>query len=340
MTTASAAAGAAGGGRLGDIDMAKGLAIALVVWGHIVAGTQPLDNAWYTGSQELVYLFHMPFFMFLSGVVAGYGYRPLAGLGPWGGYVRTKMVRLMPAYALIAVVIVAGKLLASRFVYVDNLPPSLLQGIWDVFFQPNKSSSKSLWFIYVLFLFYLTIHGWMLLVRQRAAWLVACGLILELVPAPEFLLLDRYCKFFLFFVIGLNAGQCYDAARQYIDRYGGWCCALFAAALALAMLDLIGAGKVVCGLLAIPALMFGIRRLRAAGRGAWLLYLGGYSFVIYLLNTICIGVVKGIGFKIVQWDGPVFLLYAPALFIGGLFIPILIKRHIFSRMPWLDRITR
>lgn len=342
MSTPAAASAAApqAGRRLREIDMAKGLAIMLVVWGHIVAGAPPRDNAWYMWSLEAVYLFHMPFFMFLSGVVAGHGYRPQASLAAWGHFVRGKMVRLLPAYALIAVLVVSGKLLAMHFVFVDNPPPSLWRGLLDVFLQPNRSAAKSLWFIYVLFLYYLTLHGWMALLRQRALGLIGVGLVLAWVPAPDWLLLDRYCPFFLFFALGFNCGQRYDATVAVLDRIGPLCLLLFAAALLAATGDLVPLGKTGVGLLAIPALMWLVRRWQSRGRAAFFLQLGEYSFVIYLLNTICIGLAKGVGFKFVRWDGPVFLLYVPLLFAAGLLLPVWIKRYLLVHVPVLDRITR
>ena len=56
--------------RLLDLDRAKGLAIFLVVIGHIVARNGPKGNSWYADLQEIIYTFHMPFFMYLSGFVA------------------------------------------------------------------------------------------------------------------------------------------------------------------------------------------------------------------------------------------------------------------------------
>lgn len=58
--------------RLVDIDKAKGFAIFLVVLGHIIATNQPLGNDWYAILKMGIYKFHMPFFMYLSGVVFAY----------------------------------------------------------------------------------------------------------------------------------------------------------------------------------------------------------------------------------------------------------------------------
>lgn len=50
--------------RVQYIDRLKGLAIILVVMGHIFGFNQPED-----GINTFIYTFHMPLFMFLSGLV-------------------------------------------------------------------------------------------------------------------------------------------------------------------------------------------------------------------------------------------------------------------------------
>ena len=55
--------------RLTDLDRAKGLAILLVVFGHLVPQEDPAGVTWYDPIRIAIYLFHMPFFMYLSGYV-------------------------------------------------------------------------------------------------------------------------------------------------------------------------------------------------------------------------------------------------------------------------------
>ena len=50
--------------RIQYIDSLKGFAIVLVVMGHIFGFSQPED-----GINTFIYTFHMPLFMFLSGLV-------------------------------------------------------------------------------------------------------------------------------------------------------------------------------------------------------------------------------------------------------------------------------
>ena len=53
-----------------DLDRAKGYAILLVVAGHLVANTAPPGEDWYEPLRYVLYRFHMPFFLYLSGTVA------------------------------------------------------------------------------------------------------------------------------------------------------------------------------------------------------------------------------------------------------------------------------
>ena len=54
--------------RLLGIDAARGLAILLVVIGHVVARDMPAGNEWYAQLKDTIYLFHMPLFMVLTGM--------------------------------------------------------------------------------------------------------------------------------------------------------------------------------------------------------------------------------------------------------------------------------
>ena len=98
------------------------------------------------------------------------------------------------------------------------------------------------------------------------------------------------------------------------------------------------AAFLVCGCLSIPALHALVRRPVFA-RSRVLAMLGLYSFVIYLLNTPFIGLVKGLGLKLLPWDGPNFLLYAPVLLLAGIVGPIVVREQLFRRVPALYRMT-
>ena len=105
--------------RWAELDRAKGLAIILVVFGHLVAREDPAGVAWYGPLRMVVYLFHMPFFFYLSGYVA-----VLAGLdrASWRDLLGRRAVRLLGPFLGFGLAILLGKLALGPFVMVHNLP--------------------------------------------------------------------------------------------------------------------------------------------------------------------------------------------------------------------------
>ena len=188
--------------RLQDIDRAKGLAIALVVAGHLVARTAPADNHWYVLLKEAIYLFHMPFFMFLSGLVMAHCFRPMHSWGDYGKYARGKFLRLVPAYVLFGAVVLTGKVLAVRFLHVDNAPGGLATGIVDILLRPASSCASSLWYIYVLFAYYLAFPWLMKATRGRPAILLPLAVAIHFLPITDLFLLNRMAEYLVFVLFG------------------------------------------------------------------------------------------------------------------------------------------
>ncbi len=323
--------------RLFEIDRAKGLAIFLVVVGHVVARQPPIGNEWYEVTKQLIYYFHMPFFMFLSGFVIEYTYKNPQNFSSYSVYIKNKFMRLMPAFMIMAILIYLGKLIASHFIYVDNLQSDDLSGLLDILLHPAQSSASSLWYIYVLFLFYLLFPVIHWLVKTTKIWLVI-GLFSFLVrdELPSLLMLSRVAEYLLFIMLGVWIARHYEQFLS-LQRYFGWGWVL-AFGIVLTFSNLLPEPKLIIGLLSIPALMFFVS-IPSLNKSELLMQLGRYVFVIYLLNTVVIGLVKGIGMRFMSWDGPNFLLYFVVLLIAGLYLPILIKKIVFSRLSVLDKYT-
>lgn len=322
--------------RLPELDAAKGLAIILVVWGHIVARATPTGNYWYEVSKDLVYQFHMPFFVFLVGVVAAYKYEHPKNIQDTVLYVGRKFWRLFPAYALFGLIVVTGKMVVARFAFVDNVPSSFLNGLKNILIYPSQSSANHLWFVYLIFLYYLTLPMWMVVFRKKIFLFVICAAFFHTFDGPPFLLIDKYCEFLVYFVVGLWVGVNYETSVTIMKKWVVPFFILFAAALT--MTRLYHLPRVWLSLVSIPALL-GLAKAWPVERSETLQFFGRNSFPIYLMNTQTIGVVKSIGLILVPWDGLAFLVYAPILFASGLLLPLWIKKHVFRHMPVLDRIT-
>ena len=322
-----------------DLDRAKGVAILLVVVGHIVAAEPPAGAEWWDWLRFAIYRFHMPFFLYLSGVVfvlSGAVRTPPAAMP---GMLRKRALRLLPPFFLFGLLILAGKLVAGQVLHVDNRPDGLLGGLRDLLVTTRHSPATSVWYLWVLFL--CSVLAPPLWRRIGATGLVGLGLLLLALEPPPIAYIDRLARHAVFFALGIWAAEREAWLLPLFTRYLALWWAAFLGSLGLAMAgglpgDL---SLLVCGTLAIPAL-HGLMRLPATEGLRWPLLLGGYSMAIYLFNTIAIGLAKAALLAAgVPWTASGFWIHAPALTLAGVLLPILGKRWVLRRIPPLDRMT-
>ena len=312
---------AIGSHRRDDLDRAKGLAIVLVVFGHLVAREGPAGVGWYEPLRQAVYLFHMPFFLFLSGYAAGLS--GAADAREWRELARRLAGRLLIPFAAFGLLILAGKLALGGALAVDNMPASAWAGLRALVWDTGNSPATSVWYLLALFVFSVATP----VIRSRGGLnaLLGVAALLYLLPAPQLLYLDRVCGYFLFFAVGALAAHRQSAWDAAVDRWRWPVSASLVVVLCLA-----GSGAwpfagvpakawlLVAGLAAMPAL-HGVCRAWTSSR---LLWLGQRAFPVYLLNTICIGLAKAALIPVLGWDAAYFPLVAAALMAAGLLGPL------------------
>lgn len=331
--------------RLDDLDRAKGLAILLVVFGHLVARETPAGAGWYDPLRIAVYSFHMPFFMYLSGYVA---HLPGARVLPWPELARRRAARLLLPFAAFGVAVVLGKAALSGSLAIDHAPLGPWAGLRDLVWSTRDSAAGSVWYLAVLFVYSVAAPPALRALGGRLWLLGLAALALYVLPAPPYLYLDRVCTYFVFYVAGGFAAQAGGAWLAWSARWRAPLSIGFAIVVALTALWAVPrfgfagfpykAWLLAAGLLSMPVL-HGAVRAGAASRSAALLWLGGYSFAIYLLNTICIGAVKAALVRVVSWDGPAFLPFACVLMLAGTLGPVAVKALVLRRIPAADRAT-
>lgn len=329
--------------RLEELDIAKGLAIFLVVLGHVVTGRNPDGNAWYGTLQMLIYEFHMPFFMALSGAIFQLTFRP-TGLDSTWKFISSRTWRLLPAFLIFSVVIWAGKNAAAAFLTVDNFDGGGWRELLEIYVSPTTSVARSLWYIYVLLELYALfaivvaassgrlLPAFVLAVAMRAAYHFA--------EVPAGFGANALCEYAIFFIAGAAFARSHDRLMPFVRQNALMFYAIFAASfLAMVVLPhpwskgLIGAASIPAGM--AFAASFTSDRDRHALRT-----LGEYTFTIYLMNTLFIGLSKGVLLKFLPWDGPYFLLHFFVLLAAGVLGPIVVHRLVFTRIPPLARITK
>jgi fucose 4-O-acetylase-like acetyltransferase len=321
------------------LDRAKGVAILLVVLGHVVAREPPADNAWYVWLKGAIYQFHMPFFMVLSGFTVFHTGAAFAAPGTWPGLWRDRALRLLLPYVAFGLLVVGVKLAAQPFLHVDNpVGGNLFAAIGDLFWTTPRSPAVSIWYLFVLFWFVVLTPP--LLRLLRSAWLLLCvAIVLYAMGGYPRAFADRIAGYYVFFVLGGLLALHATRALALIDRWG-W---LAWPPLALVLVQFphawFGIGFTLAGVLSVPALLW-LVRLPLLARETLLLRIGAWSFVIYLFNTLCIGFTKAVMLKLLPWDGPNFLLFLPMLMLAGTLGPILVREVALRPIPPLYRLTR
>ncbi len=334
------------------------MAILLVVFGHLVPQEDPAGVTWYDPLRIAIYLFHMPFFMYLSGYVTFLSGAAATPLSRWRGLVLRRAQRLLLPFFGFGCVILAAKLVAVHVMHVDNVPLDLGAGLDSLFIHTAHSPAMSVWYIGVLFVYsvatpLLLRPGYRLpgaIPAEAMLLMVAVGL--YLIHPPAIVYMDRVCRFFIFFVTGGLAARAGAGWWSVLNRWH-----LPALLVLLALLVFVGDGGVqfdwahdaadhfpykgymlVAGLLSMVAL-HGLARTVTLSRWYWLTFIGNMCFAIYLLNTICLGLAKGVMLKFLSWNAQDFPVVAAVMMAAGVFCPILIKRYILRHIPPLDRIT-
>lgn len=324
-----------------DITAAKGIAIILVVVGHIMAGGVSQGNEWFSRLVDYIYLFHMPLFVFISGYVYFRPGRIERLLKTYNSYIGNQAIRLLLPFFFIGAMIVFGKMIMQHVVHVDNVPDNPFKGLIDLIWHTKESPSVFLWYIYAIFI-YGALSPFIFKFLGYKMWLwVLLGLGIFMIPSTYYLYLDKLTMFFVFFCLG---GLAIHHEKKYIEIIGdtrlfGFLLILFIASFLLFEYEIIDHkySKLITGSLSIPVfhqICFYILRGKNIIVHSFL-FLGRKSYGIYLLNTICIGITKGVIFLVMDWNGSNFYLIAPILVASGLIGPLIAEWLIFCRIPFI-----
>lgn len=310
---AALAAGSTSRARAEWVDVAKGMGIVLVVFGHAVDGVLAARIAdpaggWAT-SYFAVYSFHMPLFFLLAGLFVAPRLATDAA-----GFVRSAWLRIAWPYLLwsviqLGVIGALGTLVNSPSTFDASRVASLL---WE--------PTSQFWFLQALLVLHLL--TWWLLPRIGAVALIvlmaAARLVVEAVELPH--LIGLPAKFGLFYALGVALGPMLLERLPALTRPRAL--ALVAAAIAVwaaAAVPARAAGLSHWSIAVLPAALAGTAAMLALSTlpraGSVWVTLGQASMAIYVLHVLFvagvrIGLHKGLGI-----DAPV-LIVALACAVG------------------------
>ncbi len=206
----------AGDNRLLFIDKALGIAIILVVYGHILfRETESLN--WFHISEKFIYHFHMSLFMCLSGYIAflSASSKALMCRKNFLDFQKRKFRKFFPVYVIFSIF----SMLTDVF-YFHKSFNELSNSIYSFFFSPVNSSAEFVWYIYVLMGFYL-ITPFLINIRANLQYLLfAFSFLLTNAKFDIEFSSNLFARFFFFFFMG---GLIYKNMHQFLllsKRYG------------------------------------------------------------------------------------------------------------------------
>lgn len=288
--------------------------------------------------RDVIYMFHMPLFVFVSGFL----YAATGGdRGDYGGFLLRKVRRLMIPYLTVSVIIILIKLSMSGVMPVDHpvTPRSFIETLW------LPVAGYFLWFVWALWWMFLIVPWFGGGVRRP---LLLIGSIMLLAVSdflPELFCIRQFGAYLLYFVLGLMT---YDHMRdRRIGRFsGGWQMGSVVLFLLLAVVLLsgcvpsgaVGIVRVFAAFAGTAASLSAAGRLRSSVSSGWvrrIMKLAAASYTIYLLHTVFEGFGKGILSRVGFFDLPPSQLIpwigAAIVVTCGVAVPLWLHRRVFVK---------
>lgn len=321
--------------RLAYIDLAKGFAIILIVFRHVVA-----KNAFLVGFDDYIRLkditskFDISLFFFLAGVTFGISFFHHKDVINFRSFVFKKIIRIIPAYFTLAVIIYCGSLildcinLSSIDATVNHFP------FYNYLLRPEKIYGQFLWFLYVLVLFYIFTSVFIHLKNYSDLILIIFSLfmfIISLFGVTDLLAANKFCKYFAVFAFGFFCYKYKSFFLHYLDTHRFLLIVLFV--LLLPFFE--NMHWLIVSLVSIPAIIC-LSRLRIFKNEQILTRLGYYSFSIYIFHMfVTTSIIHIIIFIDLNID--YYFIYVGISILLSLIIPYCLKKKILVHSVTLDR---
>lgn len=318
------------------IYLAKGLAMVLVLIGHFGPA-----NWWSESFRQcvaVIYLFHMPLFMMLSGYLSALrptdSARRAQSLFGWSREEwRRRSVRFLLPYLSVQLVYIALKLMLRPVFDYGTIDVATLAA---VFVRPADSPASLMWFIYTLFLLTLVYPALRRGLRD-AFWvlLVACGVFF--VPTPALFALDRVAYYLPFYALGALLAErrwleCREFSKTVLGATLGFG-ALASLALAADLFQWMPL-RLLAGASGAVAVLGGtVLAVRQGAAPPVLRMVGVHSASVYFFHQPVVWGVAVLAARGFHLSGDRLLLVLPFAVLAGAGLPILFDRVVLTRSP-------
>lgn len=267
------------------ISFLQTFAIILVVIGHSLH-EYPENNGFSTLAYHLIYSFHMPLFIFISGYLFRYT-QINKGTQPYGLFFKKKSQRIMVPYLFLCAITFVPRTLMSAYADepIDISFPNFISSL----LYTDQLVIPFLWFLPAIFILlnisYLTNRIFQRLEPMILFILLAIGCTLNITVGYDsitFLSISRALFHFIFFILGI----CYAIYQNNLNKLNNIPSLLifFALWLGTALMSRNG-NEVLALVCSISGIAFcTVMSILVADKTKFLNHLEGFSFMIFLLS--------------------------------------------------------
>lgn len=307
------------------LDIVKGLAIILVVFGHVERGISDSNGltAFYSIVDLTLYTFHMPVFFFLS------GYNIFNSLFKRGcsDFIKSRFWSIVYPYLVWSSLFIFSQYIAASFTAINH--PTHIKSIFTLFYEPKSI----FWFLYALFF----MHVISFLFKNKIFLLLIVSLIVDFVFTfvwEQKSILSQFAFHFPFFALGVYMRSAnYSIACDSILYKRNLILSLFVFIVGVLLLGNFDSQPVAFSSLIISlsgvylTFVFASNVERFSVFSKLFYYIGRHSFHVYILHIFVLPIIFRL-FKSLMLSHE--LLFSAISTFASIFISILIFRLLSS----------
>lgn len=307
--------------------------IILVVLGH----TERTGTSFFI--RDLIYSFHMPLFVFISGYLLKFTTSEEIGDIKLNIFIIKKIKRLIVPYILISSLAYIPKYLLGKFA-VRPLELSLKNYILNMIY-PWDNPIIFFWFLPTIFLIMILTIILYKLLKNNTKIILVLALLMNLISNKflnvEFLNLIGVFNYLVFFILGIF----YRESEQKIDEIifrkyflVGIICFII---LSINVFIKISNIKIFYSLIAIVGIIFSLECFKLYSKLdlKFLNHLNGKSYSIYLFSWFPQVFIRILGYQILNFS---MIVVIPVSFVFGLYVPVFINLFIKNIISKYNRL--
>ncbi len=312
------------------ITLSKAIGIILVVVGHFTSTVYM--PAYYSEIKDLIFSFHMPLFMILSGFLFQMSMSRKPGDIPSLPFIKKKFLRLMVPYFFISAAIALLNFGLGLFMPVKRVVD--WRYLLEIFYTNVGGSAVFLWFMYTLFVVFL-ISALCMKLKGGITILGILSVILYFIPLPQIFYLSFVHSFIIYFWAGMILFLLTDKEKLR-PSLAHSIFAIIILTLAYGRKDFVETENLkqllnlICGLSGSYMVICIAHDIQKSSNN-WLMSLGKYSAYIYLLHMAGVYSVRMVYEKMGLFTPFTYSIALALAVIAGLVLPVILTKYVINK---------